>query len=433
MFRKTGFQLGLGLALSLCAGRFAPAETGSLLIWPNVEIRWDANGVVTGDTMLTLTNGYPDYVSIQMYFVNGDEPTGPIHNSMGQLIERAHPGWNRAGCQIELSRYQATYWSARTGLPGACSFGVLDSGFPPGRPDPEHPGGRVLRGFIYAWAVDNLGREINWNHLYGDATIFDFNSGQSWSYEAEIFRALTGQRGDVLPEPGVLRLNNVEYEAPYSRLVLNFPAVGDVPLLGGPQLMNIDTYLTLMPVSQDFRQDNDGPLVTKAKFDIVNMNEVSFSGTTRCLTCWDRTALSRYSTPNHFLFAHIHTEVGTARIDGIASPPICGPYSEPAALVGVAVRTIALPTQNGAADWTGDGEINLADHKPFASCLIQSGPQRTTPVGGCPTVFDLDRDGDVDLLDFQRVPFGGIVQRSYSALSLGGEGTESAVIYFDVP
>ncbi len=62
--------------------------------------------------------------------------------------------------------------SAATAAPLALgSFTVLDPGTPPGRPDPEGTGERALRGFIVAWAVNEAGHEIRWNHLTGAATI----------------------------------------------------------------------------------------------------------------------------------------------------------------------------------------------------------------------------------------------------------------------
>ncbi|MBI1825835.1 MAG: hypothetical protein HYR83_05560 [Planctomycetes bacterium] len=69
----------------------------------------------------------------------------------------------------------------------------------------------------------------------------------------------------------------------------------------------------------DLRQDNVGPLTTKAKFDIWNINETRLSGTERCVTCWDQTLLSKYADPNNFIIDNLQTDVGKARIDGIAS------------------------------------------------------------------------------------------------------------------
>lgn len=414
----------------LCGPAFAGGN-GSLLVFPDVEISWDASGEVTQDTLINLSNGYPHEVNVRMYFVNGDPPLNPVLGPSGVVIERGHPGWNQRGCQIDLSGYQATYWSALTGQPGGCRFAGLDAGPPPGRPDPDHPGGRTLRGFLYLWAVDEEGREINWNYLRGDATVFQFPDGAAWGYEAASFRALTGARGQVLPEPGVLRLDGVEYEQAFATLHMNFSAVGEVPLFGDDRLFQVDTDLTLLPVSQDFRQDHEGPLTTKAKFDIVNMDETQFSGTDRCITCWDQTLLSRYDAPNNFVYEDIHTEFGQARITGMASSVVCGPQSTNQALLGVAVRIVSFPSVRSAADWTGDGMTNLGDTAALATCL--SGPESEAPDGGCTNVFDVDGDGDVDVRDFGAIPFAVQFNRSYSAVNLIGEGAKSAIIRYDAP
>jgi hypothetical protein len=109
----------------------------------------------------------------------------------------------------------------------------------------------------------------------------------------------------------------------------------------------VNTDLTLFPVSVDLRQDNTGPVTTKANFDIWNMNEFKFSGTERCITCWDQALLSNYDPPNHFLGVNLQTDKGKARIDGLGSA-IC-PDSEPAAMLGVAMKRLAFLGRQGFA------------------------------------------------------------------------------------
>ncbi len=107
---------------------------------------------------------------------------------------------------------------------------------------------------------------------------------------------------------------------------------------GPPQLAVTDTELTLVPASLDLRQENAGPVTTKARFTIWNENETRFSGTTRCVTCSDSSLLSHYGLPNHFLIHNLHTDKGKARIEGLASNMCEG--SSDAPLLGVAVREI---------------------------------------------------------------------------------------------
>ena len=89
------------------------------------------------------------------------------------------------------------------------------------------------------------------------------------------------------------------------------------------------------PAGADLRQDNDGPIVTKALTEIWNEAEVKFSETRRCICCWDEVLLSNFSrndgVPNHFLRNKLGTDKGKARIDGVASDDcvgqdICNPF-----------------------------------------------------------------------------------------------------------
>jgi hypothetical protein len=54
-------------------------EKGSVLVFPDVTLRWDGQGNIIQDVFITLTNDYnlsPD-VRVKMYFVNGDAPLTP--------------------------------------------------------------------------------------------------------------------------------------------------------------------------------------------------------------------------------------------------------------------------------------------------------------------------------------------------------------------
>jgi hypothetical protein len=371
-------KLFLGTMMAgLCAAMVSPvnaddrvhvSKKGSLLMFSKVELVWycaPGGCRLVQDTFLDMSNDFQDDVYVQLYFVNGDEPTEAVFaGDPPVLVEREHPGWNWVDCQILLTANQPTYWSAYSGLPAGCQpFTVLDPGYPPGRPntdvecptdDPNCTSIRRLRGMVYAWAVDNNGEEINWNHLTGDAMIVNYYHSTAWEYEAYAAQALLGDNGDNMPAPGVLELDGVEYDIAYDKLLMDFyatssrrVAVGAQSENGGPhgfpfsgdgcRVAN-DSDITLYPVSQDLRQDNDGPIYTKAKFDVWNQNEVRFSGLERCITCWDQTLASNYDDPNYFLVENLHTDKGKARIDGMASTQC--PFSVNAALLGVTAKEV---------------------------------------------------------------------------------------------
>jgi hypothetical protein len=387
MFRKVLACLLLAAFIAMPAmaqNRVNASEKGSLLIWSKVELRWNAAGAPIQDVFIDLTNDYIDDVIVQLYFINGD---GPLDAT---AVERAHPGWNSVDVAIPLTMNEPTYWSAMTGGPiGMQPFTILDPAGPgqlPGRPDPEGTGDRVLRGYIIGWAVNDLGQEIRWNHLKGDAVIVNYLYGSAWEYNAWSFRALDQGgavlNGDPTGTQGQLFLNGVEYDFAYSQLLLDFYAVNSTALSGGGRVVSVDTDLTLFPVSVDLRQETDGPITTKAHFDIWDMNEFKKSETYHCVTCWDQTLLSRYGIPNNFLIQNLQTDKGKARITGQASQlcdfdfdPADGPLgTDPRDIISVADPLLGVAAKRLVFDagvdfgWAGMNLFGMGT----ASALVQA-------------------------------------------------------------
>lgn len=339
--------------------RVSASKKGSLLMFSKVEIKWQFTGAgfeVTQDTFIDMSNDYPADVDVQLYFVNGDAPTDALCIGDPCIpFERAHPGWNWADCQFTLTANQPTYMSILTGLPAGCQpFTVLDpSGLGgPGRPDTENlRGGRILRGFVYAWAVDNNGEEIRWNHLTGDAVLINYARATAAEYSAYAFAACPGDTcaHGAAPDgvPGRLLLNGVEYDLGFDKLLMDFYATGSNALDSEWHNVYIDTDVTLHPISADLRQDTDGPITTKAKYDVWNQNEIRLSGMEKCITCWDQTLGSRYTDPNYFLRENLQTDKGKARIDGISSTVVCddaeeGIVSVNASILGIAIKQLSF-------------------------------------------------------------------------------------------
>jgi hypothetical protein len=312
-----------GTCVTPSATRMATSIKGSLLIYPNIELRWDDNGTLIQDTFISLINDYPADVSVQFYYVNGDPPTAAVFDN-GTLIERAHLGWNSFDTQMPLTSSQPTYWSAATGLPGGggvAPFSILDPALPLGRPDPNRPGTRILRGYMLVWAVNGVGAEIRWNHLAGTATQVDYQRGTAWEYNSYAVPTVDSSiaHGAVTGTPGVLNLDGIEYAKAYDLLLLQFHASGAASFNGIAGTVNLDTDLTLLPVTADLRQETVGPPTTKASMTVWNANEFKLTGLDRCITCWDQQLLSQYGLPNHFLRQNLQTNRGKAQIDGLAS------------------------------------------------------------------------------------------------------------------
>jgi len=400
--------------------RVSASKKGSVIFFSKIELKWDAaTGALKQDTFLTIVNDFPADVFVQWYFVNGDAPTDAVFaQNPPVLVERAHSGWNWVDCTTFLSHDESTYMSAATGNPLGCqSFNILDPARTPflgtdprtfpGRLDPDAPAGnRVLRGYALAFAVDNQGHEVSWNHLSGNVDIVNYVERSAWEYNGYAFQCV------AQPTPGLpcgadntLNLDGLEYDFAFDKLLLDFFAVDSFAL--SPTIIStvdpdrvsnvlLNTDLTLYPVSVDLRQDNDGPVTTKAKFDIWNQNEDGFSGTTRCITCWDQTLLSKYGSPNNFLIGSLHTDKGKARVDGVASnvcdPPgsCCNLSTDPDCFPSADHPQIDLECSKGAA------LLGVAD-----KILFFSGP-------------------------------GALRRQSEAGMTLVGQGTQSASIKRDV-
>lgn len=303
--------------------RVSVSKKGSLLVYPDIELRWNSSGKLIQNTFLTIVNDYPQDVFVQWYFINGDVPLDAVLAGDPPVqVERSHTGWNWIDCTIHLTQNESTWYDGSNGLPMGCQpFATLDQGSPAGRPDTDGlTSNRVLRGYAIAFAVDNNGNEISFNHLSGGTEIVNYANTSAWEFGAYAFQAINPTVGAPTDAfPGVLNLDGVEYDYSFAQLLLDFFYVGSTAMSSGGTSVMLDTDLTLMPLDMDLRQDNDGPVTTKAKFDIWDENENSYSGTTRCVTHWDQTLLSQWNIPNQFLKSVSNVDKGKARIDGIQS------------------------------------------------------------------------------------------------------------------
>jgi len=352
--RQTSFLLPGQDRQPVLIHRGGTSRKGSLLVFPCVEVKWDAAGELVQDTVLTLSNDYPDNVLVAVCLINGDPPLSAAQAADG----RAHRGWNHVRLEMPLTGDEPAFWSAATGLPaGVSPWRGLDPGSPPGRPDPDDPELWSVRGCALLWAIDPLIGEIRWNHLAGTALTIDYALGSAWECDAYAFQVVAEVPDGAAPDawPGQLSLNDAEYEACFARLQLDFQAVGSFGLSSSTEAVRTSTDLTLLPLLLDLRQDGGGPVVTKARIDVWNMNEVRFSETTRCVTLWDQCLLRDYGIPNHFLRANLHTDRGKARIEGVGSTACPGSVNAP--LCGVSVKRLQFPsgTEHAANPVGGQG------------------------------------------------------------------------------
>jgi len=411
-----GALMALGGAASAQAPyRVTANQKGSLLIFSKVEIKWSADGRLIQDTVVDLANDFPEDVSIQAFFINGDtevhERCGgdPCHDN---IIEEYEPGWNTADCRFELTAEQPHFWSAAGGSDKCQPFTVLDDEGP-GRPDPRAGmTTRVLRGYALFFAVDFVhgvgatGRwlPIRWNHLHGDAVVINYENGTAWEYSPWGFQAHGQPHGMPMSGGEFLHLDGISYDIPFDTLLLDFYATGATAFSGGEQTVMTDTDLTVHVVSADLRQDNCGPILTKVEAEIWNEFETKFSGTRRCICCWDQTPLGDWvrsgAIPNHFKRSALRTDKGKARLDGVASieceyKELCGEVasrrrrggdcdpgvvagaianeSEDAALLGLSTKFLAF-TPSGALATAGSVLVGAGEEPAVIRLDVQEGP-----------------------------------------------------------
>ena len=81
--------------------RVDSTQKGSLLVYPKVELRWDAAGNMIQDTFVDITNDYPGSVEVQMYFVNGDPALDAVYDDINGDPGRACPHRLQLGGQLD--------------------------------------------------------------------------------------------------------------------------------------------------------------------------------------------------------------------------------------------------------------------------------------------------------------------------------------------
>ncbi|MCP4593444.1 MAG: hypothetical protein GY842_22130, partial [bacterium] len=338
-------------------------RTGSLLVFPAVEVAWQSTPGRDGyalveDTFVEITNHHADAVTLQLYLVNGDPPMAATNG------ERDHPGWNWVEQHLVLAAQSTTYWSSSTGQPGTdlavAPWVDLDppgSGQPPGRPAPDgNPATRVLRGTLLVWAVNALGQEINWNHLSGAAMTANFEAGVSSAYTPYAFSALAGAHAEQTGTPLALHLDGAEYEMNFTSLLLEFYPTGSMPFdtggAGVPFVATLDTDLTLMIPWMDLRPGDDPesappPRCAKARFSVWGANQTGPFAYDRCLCSWDQALLGNYPplAQSIFMATVLQSDRGYARIQARRSSA-CNPYdTDDVPLLGLATRQMTFAAQ----------------------------------------------------------------------------------------
>jgi hypothetical protein len=332
-----------------CPGlpRAGASSRGSVLIFPKVEVRWSAAGDLVQDTFIQISNDLNTVpVRLVSHFISEDCQKLPA--------------------EFELTKNQPTWFAASTGLPlGVAPVKALSGAL---KTDPV-TGERFIRGYFLCFAVNDAGQQIRFNFLTGLASVVRYDQADAYEYSSYGFQALLGTTGSPVGTPGVLRMDGVEYESGFNRLLLEFMASGSGAFSGGGRTITHDTLVSLLIHNIDVRQEKQNRC-TKAYYLIYNANELSFDEE-YCFCCWDCRRLG--DVGGLFLVENLHTDRGRAVIEGLASPTVCDvfdplhpfkPKSTEEPLLGVEVKELLA---------TGSGLVTRA-----ASHLVGTGNQTAT-------------------------------------------------------
>ncbi len=296
---------------------------GSVVVYPKIELRWDAAGNLIRDTFLTLTNDGSSAKVVSVFFV--------VEGFAGKV-----------NTGFSLQAHKPLNWSAATGQPaGMPPFGSV------GTPTPEG-NDYVLRGYALVWATEGS-REIKWNHLYGSATIADYGNGAAWEYNAYTFRAVnsdtTVPEGSPTGTCGRLRFDGYEFARGFDMLLLDFVASGADAFTQVGTHVTHDTELTLLILSNDFRLQAPGPRRTGLYCCVWNEDLVSRSTSIHCFTQSATWRLGQLD--GVFNRSSLQTDCGYARIDalGVQQCNIPGQTATAESLLGVATKLLTFSSE----------------------------------------------------------------------------------------
>ena len=308
------------------------SQKGSLLIYPQISV-----GKGT-DTLITLTNDSSYSVRVKCFYATSDALPTPYTDTAKDARSKKHFG----DFTIDLTHNQPIAWWASTGKPYGYSAGLGSIVAPPFGKFPD--GVSRQGGELKCWAVtDDVTGEKSHNHLFGTASVVRTATGQTSEYTAWAFSAFAADQ-TKLGSPGVLSLDNREYDACPSMLLGNF-------LTSGGRVAN-GTEVTLASCNQDLRQAYT-PTITKLTWTFFNQDEIKYTGTRTCADSWFETNFPVATFP-FATYANLRTDVAYFRIETTADTKICGSDAARSAYVGV-INQVDAAGNFRATNLTGSG------------------------------------------------------------------------------
>jgi hypothetical protein len=304
------------------------SNKGSLLIYPRIDVAGD------NDTLVTLTNDSVGDVRLKCYYASSDDLGQSYSGTAASAKSKKH----FLDFTIDLTHNQPISFWAKTGWAVMSSFQRPLQVAPPFGIFPD--GAVRTAGELKCWAVTEDGStELHYNHLFGTASIMNFEFNQASEYTAVAFQALgpSTLTGTPLGSPGELNLDNVEYDGGPNMLLGNFqPSRGiEVVPVGENSIASTDmvgfsrTRVTLASLNQDLRQDYT-PTITKLTWTFWNQDEQARTGTHWCANSWFESTLPYFQAS----YASLGTASAYFRIETTADKSVCGPSAVTSSYVG---------------------------------------------------------------------------------------------------
>lgn len=280
MLHRSCVAVAAAMATLAAAGGAAAAptteESGSILVFPKVL------GTSERDTLIQIINTSNSTIYARCFYVNA------------AIAGR----WIETDFEIFLTKQQPTQWMARSGRMVNIfdPFGSAGAGFDPGLIPPVPVG---FQGELRCVQVEASGAPLRANQMKGSATIVSVNDGDASKYNAI---AIPGNpNANIGNNDNTLLFDNTpghagEYDACPDTLTINtFSSLVDDPIvidLGdcqSPGDCPIDTFLTLVPCSQNLERNLQG--VTRVSIETFDEFE-TLRSTSITVDCWFNASLS---------------------------------------------------------------------------------------------------------------------------------------------
>ncbi len=153
----------------------------------------------------------------------------------------------RGGFVTTIKKRQAAWVDVSEG--GIATYNLAAAQYP------QHEGSAtsIGEGLLVCWAVDpGDTTQVRWNHVFGSATLVDYDKGTLFEYPSWAFQARTGaDKAQVGPNAGEILLDGTNYDACPGSLHGVSGNDADAPPQPG------DDPVVITPCAFDVRQDRD--------------------------------------------------------------------------------------------------------------------------------------------------------------------------------